>query len=92
MEKPKLRRESSVKRKRRESSPMKKLKEEVVYKLQNSHKNHSKELFNLVQGWTKIKPDVCIISEDRNRIFTQRYENRTFTSIICLLGFGMSCK
>jgi len=72
-----------VKRKRRESSPMKKLKEEVVYKLQNSHKNHSKELVNLVQGWTKIKPDVCIISEDRKRIFTQRILLSLYSKTMC---------
>ena len=50
----------------------KKRKEEVTYKLTHSLADYSKELLNIVQYWTKLKPDVCLISRDRNRIYTQR--------------------
>jgi len=72
-------------RRRRASSPVKK-REEIVYKLQNSQKqNHSKELLNLVQDWTKLKPDICIISQDQNRIFTQRILLSLYSKTLCSL-------
>ena len=46
--------------------------DEVIFQLQNSERNHSKELANVVQYWTELSPDVCLISQDRTRIFTQR--------------------
>lgn len=79
-----MRKESSTKRKRRESSPVKKM-DEVIYKLQNSGRNHSKELENVVQSWTKQKPDICIISQDRSRIFTQRILLSLYSKTLCSL-------
>jgi len=44
----------------------------VMYNLKHDLQNTSKELLGMVQSWTTLKPDVCLISCDRSRIFSHR--------------------